>query len=77
MRSNQGWELFNTWTYRSIEQMDRIEFDQGFADKEGHRVAQAQLGLPPDIPQNVPHVVSNTTELTVHEWDGWLRGDRS
>ena len=43
MRSNRGWELFNTWTYRSIEPMDRIEFDQGFADKEGHRVALASV----------------------------------
>jgi uncharacterized protein YndB with AHSA1/START domain len=73
MRSDQGWELFNTWTYRSIEPMDRIEFDQGFADKEGHQVAPAELGLPPDIPHDVPHVVSfsaidsHTTELTVHE----------
>jgi uncharacterized protein YndB with AHSA1/START domain len=74
MRSDQGWELFNTWAYRSIEPMDRIEFDQGFADKEGHRVAPPELGLPPDIPHDVPHVVSfsaidsHTTELTVHEY---------
>ena len=34
MRSDQGWELVNSWTYRSIEPMDRIEFVQGFADAE-------------------------------------------
>lgn len=74
MRSEQGWELFNTWTYRSIEPMARIEFVQGFADKDGNRVAPAELGLPPGIPEEVRHVVTlsavdeSTTELTVHEY---------
>lgn len=74
MRSEQGWELFNTWTYRSIEPMARIEFVQGFADKDGNRVSPADLGLPPGIPEEVRHVVTlaavdeTTTELTVHEY---------
>jgi uncharacterized protein YndB with AHSA1/START domain len=74
MRSDQGWELYNTWTYRSIEPMDRIEFVQGFADAEGNKVAPVELGLPPSIPDEVRHVVTlsaiddGTTELTVHEY---------
>ena len=74
MRSDQGFELYNTWTYRSIEPMDRIEFEHGFADEKGTRVAPAQLGLPPGIPEEVRHVVTlvaiddQTTELTVHEF---------
>lgn len=74
MRSDQGFELYNTWTYRSIEPMDRIEFDNGFADEKGTRVAPAQLGLPPGVPEEVRHVVTlvaiddRTTELTVHEF---------
>lgn len=74
MRSGEGWELYNTWTYRSIEPMDRIEFVQGFSDKDGTRVAPAELGLPPGIPDEVRHVVSlstiddTTTELTVREY---------
>ena len=74
MRSAEGWELYNTWTYRSIEPMDRIEFVQGFADKDGTRVSPAELGLPPGIPEEVRHVVSlsatddHTTELTVREY---------
>ena len=74
MRSGEGWELYNTWTYRSIEPMDRIEFVQRFADKDGTRVAPAELGLPPGIPEEVRHVVSlspiddTTTELTVREY---------
>ena len=74
MRSDQGWELYNTWTYRSIEPMERLEFVQGFADKEGNKVSPAQLGLPPAIPEEVRHEVTitaiddATTELTVHEF---------
>lgn len=74
MRSGEGWELYNTWTYGSIEPMDRIEFVQGFADEDGNRVSPAQLGLPPAIPEEVRNVVSLssideiTTELTVREY---------
>jgi uncharacterized protein YndB with AHSA1/START domain len=74
MRSDQGWELTNSWTYRSIEPMDRIEFVQGFVDAEGNKVAPAELGLPSTIPDEVRHVVTftaiddSTTELTVHEF---------
>ena len=74
MRSDQGWELYNTWTYRSIEPMERIEFVQGFADKDGTPMTPAELGLPPGIPEDVRHEVrlspieDDTTELTVHEF---------
>jgi uncharacterized protein YndB with AHSA1/START domain len=74
MRSDEGWELYNTWTYRSIEPMDRIEFLLGFADGDGNAVSPAELGLPPGIPDVVRHVVSfseidgTTTELTVREY---------
>lgn len=74
MRSAEGWELSNTWTYRSIEPMDRIEFVQGFADKLGNSVAPSELGLPPGIPEEVRHVVNirpideSTTGLTVREF---------
>jgi uncharacterized protein YndB with AHSA1/START domain len=74
MRSEQGWEVVNTWTYRSIEPMDRIEFVQGFADADGNPVPPANLGLPPSIPDEVRHIVTfvavddATTELTVHEF---------
>lgn len=65
--------LYNTWTYRSIKPMDRIEFVQGFADAEGNKVAPADLGLPAGIPDEVRHVLTfsaiddGTTELTVWE----------
>jgi hypothetical protein len=60
--------------YRSIEPMHRIEFVQGFADEHGNRIAPADIGLPPAIPAEVPHVVTvrsiddATTVLTVPEF---------
>jgi uncharacterized protein YndB with AHSA1/START domain len=77
MRSDQGWELVNSWTYRSIQPIERIEFVQGFVDADGNAVTPAQLGLPSTIPDEVRHVVTftaiddTTTELTVHEF-GYL-----
>ena len=74
MRSDQSRDLYDTWTYTSIETPERIEFVQRFADENGDRVAPQDLGLPPGIPHEVPHVVTLTalddgsTELTVHEY---------
>jgi uncharacterized protein YndB with AHSA1/START domain len=74
MRSADGSDLYNTWTYRSIEPLERIEFVQGFADAAGNRVDPSELGLPPMIPADVRHVVTlraiddAATELTVHEF---------
>ena len=45
MRSDQGWELVNSWTYRSIEPMDRIEFVQGFADATETRSRRRSSGF--------------------------------
>jgi uncharacterized protein YndB with AHSA1/START domain len=73
MRSDQGWEIYNTWTYVSIEPTSRIEFVNRFADADGNAVVPADLGMPPGIPDEVRHVVTITplgasaTELTVHE----------
>jgi uncharacterized protein YndB with AHSA1/START domain len=74
MRSAEGLELYNTWTYRSIEPIDRIEFVNRFSDPDGNQLAPADLGLPAAIPDEVPHVVTlraldaSRTELTVHEF---------
>jgi uncharacterized protein YndB with AHSA1/START domain len=74
MRSDPGWEIFNTWTYRSIRPMEKIEFVQRFAESDGNQVSPAGLGLPPTIPDEVPHEVSfsriddATTEMTVREF---------
>jgi uncharacterized protein YndB with AHSA1/START domain len=73
MRSPQGQDLYNTWTYRSIVPHQRLEFIQNFADEVGNTIAPASIGLPAEIPQEVQHLVTFTalgehrTELTVTE----------
>ena len=74
MRSPEGQNLCNTWTYQRIEPMELIEFVQKFADENGNEVTPAELGLPPEIPQEVRHVIKfkavgdNKTEMTVTEF---------
>jgi uncharacterized protein YndB with AHSA1/START domain len=74
MRPPQGADLCNTWTYRKIAPMERIEFVQGWADKDGNEADPVKMGLPPDIPREVPHVVTfktaddGKTEMTVTEY---------
>ncbi len=73
MRSPEGQDLYNTWTYRKIVPMERIEFVQRFSDRDGKPVEPVEVGLPPDIPREVPHVVTfeargDRTEMTVTEY---------
>jgi uncharacterized protein YndB with AHSA1/START domain len=74
MRSPDGHDIFNTWTYRAIVPMERIEFVSKFADENGDALDPAAIGMPPDVPREVPHVVALTslhdskTEVTVTEF---------
>jgi uncharacterized protein YndB with AHSA1/START domain len=73
MRAPNGQDFYNTWTYRKIEPLKRIEFILGWADKDGMKADPVKMGLPPDIPQEVRHVVTfkdvgGKTELTVTEY---------
>jgi len=74
-----GQDMYNTWTYSKIVPMQRIEYIVHFADKDGHVVEPAALGLPADMPREVRHLVtfkalgSGKTELTVTEYD-WTAG---
>jgi len=73
MRAPNGQDFYNTWTYRKIEPLKRIEFILGWADKDGQKDDPVKMGLPQDIPQEVRHVVTfkdvgGKTELTVTEY---------
>jgi uncharacterized protein YndB with AHSA1/START domain len=74
MRSPDGHDIYNTWTYERVAPMRELEFIQRFADSDGNTLAPAALGLPPDIPAEVRHVVAfrpageARTELTVTEY---------
>jgi len=69
-----GQDLYNTWTYSKIVPMQRIEFVQNFADEHGNWVSPASIGLPAEIPFEVPHVIifrvieENQTEITITEY---------
>ena len=73
MRSEQGWELVNTWRIARSSR-ERIDFVQDFADGEGKPLSPADVRLPPAIPEEVRHIRTfsavddATTELTVHEF---------
>ena len=79
MRSPEGQDLYNTWTYRKIVPMQRIEFILSFTNKDGRKVDPVEVGLPPDLPQSVRNTVTfkavgdDKTEMTVTEHD-WTVG---
>jgi uncharacterized protein YndB with AHSA1/START domain len=68
-----GFDMYNTWTYKKIVPHERIEFTLHFTDKDGNKLDPAQMGLPPGIPKDVPHVITfkalgdKKTEMTVVE----------
>ncbi len=69
-----GFDMYNTWSYKKIVPNERIEFTLNFADKDGNKLDPAQMGLPPGIPKDVPHVITfkalgdQKTEMTVSEF---------
>jgi uncharacterized protein YndB with AHSA1/START domain len=73
MRSPDGFEIFNTWTYQKINPLKSIEFIQHFTDKSGNKLKPSDIGMPPGIPDEVPHIVTfrkidnGKTELTITE----------
>ena len=75
MSSPEFGDLYNTWTYVRIVPNQEIEYILGWADKDGNTIDPASIGMPPDMPRDVRHVVSlravddNKTEMTVTEYD--------
>lgn len=69
-----GFDMFNTWTYTKIVPHERIEFTNNFSDANGTKLDPTTLGLPAEIPSDVPHVITlqslpdNKTQLTVTEY---------
>ncbi|MEX1170572.1 MAG: SRPBCC domain-containing protein [Chloroflexota bacterium] len=69
-----GQDLYNTWTYQVVEPMRSLEFTLDWADRDGNRVAPVAMGLPPDTPRDVRHLVTiepagdGRAKLTVTEF---------
>ena len=79
MRAPDGTDVHNLWTYRLIRPYARIEFDSRFCDEEGSAVSPSDVGLPPAVPEVVPHVVTltpcgDTGTLLVVEESGYQPG---
>lgn len=49
--------LCNSWTYTELVPNARMAFDQGWVDQTGAAIDPGSMGLPPDIPAVVPHVL--------------------
>jgi pimeloyl-ACP methyl ester carboxylesterase len=69
-----GQDLYNSWTYQRIVPLQRIEFVQHFTDPDGNPIHPTEVGLPAEIPFEVPHVITfkalsnEKTEVTVTEY---------
>jgi len=69
-----GMDMYSTWVYREIVPMQRIEFIQNLADKDGNLVDPIKMGLPPEFPQDTRTMVTfkdlgnGKTEMTVTEY---------
>ncbi len=75
-----GQDMYTAGVYTKIVPMQRLEFTQGMADKDGNKIDPAQVGMPPDFPKELRTVVvfkaikgGEMTELTVTEYD-WTVG---
>jgi len=69
-----GQDMYNTWSYKKILPMQRIEYILNFSDKDGNKLDPAALGIPPGVPSDVHHVITfkaigdNQTEMAVTEY---------
>jgi uncharacterized protein YndB with AHSA1/START domain len=68
-----GGVFHNRWAYTIIDEPIRIEFVSTFADEDGNVISPVAAGVPPEVPDEVPHVIEleplpgNRTRLTVME----------
>ncbi len=70
-----GQDNYTAGVYKKIVPLERIEFTQGLSDQDGNPIDPAQVGMPPDFPEEIRMVVTfkrvrhDMTELTVTEYD--------
>ena len=70
-----GQDMYSTWVYQKIVPLERIEFIQNLADKDGNLIDPAEIGMPPEFPRDTRTVVTfkdlgnGKTEMTVTEYN--------
>jgi uncharacterized protein YndB with AHSA1/START domain len=72
MRSPDGVDMYNTWSYQKIVPMERIEFTQNLSDKDGRAIDPTSIGATTDFPKDVRSVLTvkslgGKTEMTIVE----------
>jgi uncharacterized protein YndB with AHSA1/START domain len=73
MRSPNGQDMYSVWEYTSVQEPARVEYVFNLSNPSGERVDPTAVGMPPEFPRDVRHVVTFTavpsgTELTVTEY---------
>lgn len=73
MRSPDGQDMYSVWEYTLVQPFARVEYVFNLSDASGNHVDPTTLGMPPDFPRDVRHVVTFTpalskTELCVTEY---------
>jgi uncharacterized protein YndB with AHSA1/START domain len=53
-----GGDLYNTWTYTRVVPPARLEYTLRFCTSDGTTISPAEAGVPGDVPDAVPHVVT-------------------
>jgi uncharacterized protein YndB with AHSA1/START domain len=71
-------DFYSTGVYKKIVPMERLEFTQSLADKDGNIIDPSEVGMPPDFPKVVNFEIDfrdkgGSTELTIKEYD-WTMG---
>ncbi len=69
-----GRDSYTAGVYKKIVPMERLEFTQSLADKDGNPIDPAQAGMPPDFPKEIRTQVlfrakGKMTELVITEYD--------
>lgn len=69
-----GQDSYTAGVYKKIVPMERLEFTQCLADKDGNPINPAQVGMPPDFPKEIRTQVlfrakGKMTELVITEYD--------
>jgi uncharacterized protein YndB with AHSA1/START domain len=74
MRSPDGHEFYSVWRYTRVIPGHSLEYVFNLSDPDGNEVDPTSLGMPPEFPRDVPHVVTfesqangTRTELVVTE----------
>jgi len=73
-----GQDSYTSGVYKKIVPMEYLEFTQGLSDKDGNPIDPAQVGMPPDFPDETRTSIvfkakGEMTELTITEYD-WPLG---